>query len=84
MVLGCKQKDFKGIRLSRDSWPPPPPDLAVSVVGLERALMQYCSQPQDTPFDLKTVPIETVPVGPAKCESLPLIIGLINQGFPLG
>ena len=40
----------------------------MSVVGLERALMQYCSQPQDTPFDLKTVPIETVPLGAAKCE----------------
>jgi coatomer protein complex subunit gamma len=41
-------------------------DLTVSVVGLERALMQYCSQPQETSFDLKTVPIETIPVGPTK------------------
>ena len=48
---------------------PPPSDLAVSVVGLERALLQYCSQPQDNPFDMKTVPIETVPLGTAKCEN---------------
>ncbi len=33
--------------------------LNVSVVGLERALLQYCSQPQPEAFDLKTVPIDT-------------------------
>ena len=31
------------------------------MVGLERALVQYCSQPNDQPFDIKTVPIETAP-----------------------
>ena len=35
--------------------------LSVSVVGLERALLQYCSQPNEQPFDIKTVPIETTP-----------------------
>ena len=45
-------------------------DLSVSVVGLERSLMQYCNQPQDTPFDMKTVPIETAPLGATKCEVL--------------
>lgn len=35
--------------------------LSVSVVGLERALVQYCSQPNEQPFDIKTVPIETAP-----------------------
>jgi len=37
--------------------------LNVSVVGLERALLQYCSQPNEQPFDMKTVPIETAPIG---------------------
>ena len=36
--------------------------LSVSIVGLERALIQYCSQPQDEPFDIKTVPIEATPL----------------------
>ena len=45
--------------------------------------MQYCSQPQETSFDLKTVPIETIPVGPAKCESPLSLAVLIIQGFPL-
>ena len=40
-----------------------PPALSVSVVGLERALLQYCSQPNEQPFDIKTVPIETQPLG---------------------
>ena len=46
----------------------PAAGLAVSVVGLERSLMQYCSQPQEAPFDMKTVPIETMPLGTTKCE----------------
>ena len=54
-----------------------PAGLAVSVVGLERALMQYCSQPQDASFDLKTVPIETVPLGAAKCEKTVLCIYIV-------
>ena len=29
--------------------------------------MQYCNQPQDAPFDMKTVPIETIPLGATKC-----------------
>ena len=36
--------------------------LSVSIAGLERALVQYCSQPQDDPFDIKTVPIEATPI----------------------
>lgn len=35
--------------------------LSVSVKGLERALMQYCAQPSEEPFDMKTVPIDTAP-----------------------
>ena len=35
--------------------------LNVSVIGLERALLQYCSQPNKEPFDMKTVPINTAP-----------------------
>jgi len=42
--------------------------LNVSVVGLERALVQYCSQPQDEPFDLKTVPIDTMPFNKPRVE----------------
>lgn len=34
----------------------------MSVVGLERALLQYCSQPNEEPFDMKIVPIETAPI----------------------
>ena len=34
----------------------------VSVVGLERALLNYCSAPNEEPFDIKTVPIETTPM----------------------
>lgn len=46
--------------------------LSVSVVGLERALMQYCSTPNEQPFDIKTVPIETAPVGEGlKCKPHP-------------
>ena len=36
--------------------------LNVSVVGLERALIQYCSQPNEQPFDMKIVPIEAAPI----------------------
>ena len=47
------------------------PALNVSVVGLERALLQYCSQPNEQPFDMKTVPIETVPIGETpRCKHL--------------
>ncbi len=43
--------------------------LCVSVVGLERALLNYCSEPNDDPFDIKTVPIETAPIMDApKCK----------------
>lgn len=30
--------------------------------------MQYCNQPQDSPFDMKTVPIDTVPLAVTKCK----------------
>ena len=47
--------------------------LNVSVIGLERALMQYCSQPNEEPFDLKTVPIDTAPLRDrVQCEPRPL------------
>ena len=43
--------------------------LNVSVVGLERALLNYCSEPNEDPFDIKTVPIETAPTMDApKCK----------------
>ena len=48
-----------------------PTALNVSVVGLERALLQYCSQPQDEVFDMKTVPIDTAPFrSKVQCKSL--------------
>ena len=48
-----------------------PAALNVSVVGLERALLQYCSQPNEQPFDMKTVPIETAPLTEIpKCKIL--------------
>lgn len=55
---------FGGSTLTSNSLPPA---LSLSVVGLERALMQYCSQPNDQPFDIKTVPIETTQDKP-KCK----------------
>ena len=38
--------------------------LNVSIVGLERALVQYTSDPScaDKPFDLKTVPVDIAPM----------------------
>lgn len=40
----------------------PPPGLAVSIPGLERALQQYTLEPSEKPFDLKSVPLATAPV----------------------
>ncbi|XP_054751910.2 coatomer subunit gamma-2-like [Lytechinus pictus] len=36
--------------------------LSVSIAGLERALHHYTLSPSETPFDIKTVPIETQPL----------------------
>lgn len=33
--------------------------LQVSVVGLERALLNYVKEPTDTPFDIRAVPLAT-------------------------
>ena len=41
--------------------------------------MQYCSQPQDSPFDMKTVPIEAAPIGLAKCEAH--LVRVLTAGF---
>ncbi|XP_003384949.1 PREDICTED: coatomer subunit gamma-2-like [Amphimedon queenslandica] len=49
--------------------------ISVSVVGLERALLAYCSQPNDDPFDIKTVPIETTPY-----NETPKSIGEVTTG----
>ena len=40
--------------------------LSVSVPGLERALHHYTLSPSETPFDIKTVPIETQPMAEQK------------------
>jgi len=40
--------------------------LQVSIVGLERALHNYTSEPTETPFDLKMVPIATQPLAEQK------------------
>lgn len=40
--------------------------LSVSIVGLERALAGYLKEPTDKPFDIKTVPIATVPMNEQK------------------
>lgn len=53
------------------------PALSLSVVGLERALMQYCSQPNEQPFDIKTVPIETTQDKP-KCKQYSVVL----QNYP--
>lgn len=47
----------------------------MSVVGLERALLQYCSQPNEQPFDMKTVPIEATPIGERPiCKHLYMVV----------
>ena len=47
----------------------------MSVVGLERALLQYCSQPNEQPFDMKTVPIETASIGERPiCKHLYVVV----------
>lgn len=40
--------------------------LQVSVIGLERALHNYTLEPSETPFDLKSVPLDTQPVAEQK------------------
>ncbi|XP_060078948.1 coatomer subunit gamma-2-like [Ylistrum balloti] len=40
--------------------------LQVSVVGLERALHHYTMEPSETPFDVKSVPLETAPLPDSK------------------
>ncbi|XP_021357768.1 coatomer subunit gamma-2-like [Mizuhopecten yessoensis] len=40
--------------------------LQVSVVGLERALHHYTMEPTETPFDVKSVPLETAPITDSK------------------
>ncbi|KAJ8302194.1 hypothetical protein KUTeg_021181 [Tegillarca granosa] len=40
--------------------------LQVSVIGLERALHNYTLEPSETPFDMKTVPLETQPIAEQK------------------
>ena len=34
----------------------------MSIIGLERALQQYSLEPTETPFDLKSVPLDTQPL----------------------
>lgn len=42
--------------------------LGVSIVGLERALLHYTKEPTVTPFDIKTVPIDTTPLVPKQSK----------------
>ena len=62
----------------------------MSVVGLERALLRYTSDPSlaDKPFDLKTVPVDTAPMKDLPKQSEPptppqsvggVFIGLYNM-----
>lgn len=44
--------------------------LGVSIVGLERALLHYTKEPTITPFDIKTVPIDTAPLVPKQSKGL--------------
>ncbi len=44
--------------------------LSVSIVGLERALHHYTLSPTETPFDIKTVPLETQPLAEQKMPDL--------------
>ncbi|XP_065910406.1 coatomer subunit gamma-2-like isoform X1 [Dysidea avara] len=43
--------------------------LGVSIVGLERALLQYTKEPTMSPFDIKSVPIDTAPLVPKQSKA---------------
>ncbi|KAH6922665.1 hypothetical protein HPB50_017474 [Hyalomma asiaticum] len=45
--------------------------LQVSIVGLEKALQHYVSEPSDVPFDINSVPIATQPVEKKTQEAVP-------------
>ena len=45
--------------------------LQVSIIGLERALHQYTLEPQEKPFDMKSVPLATQPLAEQKTGLTP-------------
>ncbi|XP_078533630.1 coatomer subunit gamma-2 isoform X2 [Lissotriton helveticus] len=47
--------------------------LTVSVLGMEKALHQYTLEPTDKPFDMKTVPLATLPFFEQKTEMTPVV-----------
>ncbi|KAM9312945.1 coatomer subunit gamma-2 [Gastrophryne carolinensis] len=46
--------------------------LTVSVLGLEKALHQYTLEPSEKPFDMKAVPLSTVPILEQKADLAPV------------
>ncbi|XP_069085422.1 coatomer subunit gamma-2 isoform X2 [Pleurodeles waltl] len=47
--------------------------LTVSVLGMEKALHQYTQEPTEKPFDMKTVPLATLPFFEQKTEMTPVV-----------
>ena len=54
--------------------------LGVSIVGLERALLHYTKEPTVTPFDIKTVPIDTTPLIPKQSKKVYITYSMVNSG----
>lgn len=52
--------------------------LTVSVVGLERALHHYTLEPNEKPFDMKTVPLATQPLVEQKVREVPGLAGDVS------
>ncbi|XP_069485721.1 coatomer subunit gamma-2 isoform X2 [Ambystoma mexicanum] len=48
--------------------------LTVSVLGMEKALHQYTLEPTEKPFDMKTIPLATMPFFEQKTEITPVAI----------
>ena len=47
---------------------------------MERALLQYCSQPNEEPFDMKIVPIETAPITEMpRCTPVNTLMGVMCE-----
>ncbi|XP_077120555.1 coatomer subunit gamma-2 [Ranitomeya variabilis] len=57
--------------------------LTVSVLGMEKALHQYTLEPSEKPFDLKSVPLSTVPLVEQKADLAPVAGKQLGKTVPV-